>query len=60
MALCGCGPSRVEMLSNPENYNAAYLKALGIQVIEVDSCEYLVYHGYVESSMTHKGNCKNH
>lgn len=31
-----------------------------ISIIEVDSCEYILYDGYNAGGLTHKGNCKNH
>jgi len=31
-----------------------------ISIIEVDSCEYILYDGYKGGGITHKGNCKNH
>lgn len=37
----------------------------GMTVVTIDSCQYLQtkstsYYGYVVTSFTHKGNCKNH
>lgn len=31
-----------------------------ISIIEVDSCEYILYDGWKAGGLTHKGNCKNH
>ena len=63
---CGCCEQRndighvrkqKEVRQVTSNYNTTY------NVVEIDSCEYLVnhsdtYYGYDVISITHKGNCK--
>ena len=31
-----------------------------LEFFEYDGCEYLIYTGFNNTTMTHKGNCKNH
>lgn len=30
-----------------------------VKTMEYDGCEYVIFYGYRETSITHKGNCKN-
>ncbi len=53
MLLVGCYPDRQEL----EAAQLAHLKT-GIKIIEIDSCEYVVYHVHYAGGITHKGNCK--
>ncbi len=36
------------------------LNAASAYIIEVDECEYVVYSGYKQGGICHKGNCNNH
>ena len=58
---CGCNnpqeTNRSERFDNQKFTNyVAYGK--NIQIVEVDSCEYLYSYNFNATWMTHKGNCK--
>lgn len=62
LVLSGCGPSKQEL----EERAGIHRRDLGsnFSIIEVDSCEYLIYRenlfGKTYSGICHKENCKNH
>ena len=44
----------------PEEKTKLASEADGIDIIEIDGCEYVRFIGYYKGGITHKGNCKNH
>jgi len=73
LILTSCGPSREEMLRNPDAYitkdgkfkNPDKLEPestpSGINTHTIDGCEYITYHRFGPGvSIIHKANCKNH
>ena len=43
----------------PEEKTKVAIASDGIDIIEVDGCEYVRFIGYYKGGITHKGNCKN-
>lgn len=30
------------------------------EIVTIDSCEYIIQHGFIKTEYVHKANCKNH
>jgi hypothetical protein len=54
IALCGCGESQKEKLK----VDVDLAGGGGVQIIEVDGCEYVWISGFRGAGLSHKGNCK--
>jgi hypothetical protein len=54
IVLVGCSEIPKEHRPIVSNPDILY----GMNIVQVDSCEYVVYSSYQQSGITHKGNCK--
>jgi hypothetical protein len=62
LLISSCGPSASDKAEARKKANDVRETAYGhdIQVITVDSCEYVVVEGAYATAVVHKANCKNH
>lgn len=61
VVFCGCGnPLETNESEKFDNRKFTNYVACGknIQIVEIDSCEYLYSYNFNATWMTHKGNCK--
>jgi hypothetical protein len=59
--LVSCGPSKEELerrMITASDIEVSY--SLGVSVLRVDKCEYVLYQGPHGGCIIHKANCKNH
>jgi len=54
----GCGQSQEEILRSRIKSTSVGYESSNIQIIEIDSCEYIKIMEFTSVSITHKGNCK--